>query len=265
MRAFGLRLTPRAHKATAVAGQCKIIDKWHYIMPICYGVAPGFKFTSTDPLKPCEPHPGRVPRVCDETARRTFSDLLATAHWPALYEVTVVVYALVMNRQPILQDDSVTLMPLRADEFEELLAVASDPLIWAQHPNPDRWKREIFRTYFDGALASGGAFMIRDKAHRNAIGSTRFYDHDAEASEIKIGYTFFSRDQWGSGTNQRVKKLMLDHAFQYVRQVIFHVGAQNMRSRIAMQRLGAELIGEEEVAYFGEQPKRNVVFKITAP
>jgi RimJ/RimL family protein N-acetyltransferase len=203
--------------------------------------------------------------VCDETARRTFSDLLATAHWPALYEVTVVVYALVMNRQPILQDDSVTLMPLRADEFEELLAVASDPLIWAQHPNPDRWKREIFRTYFDGALASGGAFMIRDKAHRNAIGSTRFYDHDAEASEIKIGYTFFSRDQWGSGTNQRVKKLMLDHAFQYVRQVIFHVGAQNMRSRIAMQRLGAELIGEEEVAYFGEQPKRNVVFKITAP
>ena len=203
--------------------------------------------------------------MCDETARRTFSDLLATAHWPALYEVTVVVYALVMNRQPILQDDSVTLMPLRADEFEELLAVASDPLIWAQHPNPDRCKREIFRTYFDGALASGGAFMIRDKAHRNAIGSTRFYDHDAEASEIKIGYTFFSRDQWGSGTNQRVKKLMLDHAFQYVRQVIFHVGAQNMRSRIAMQRLGAELIGEEEVAYFGEQPKRNVVFKITAP
>jgi RimJ/RimL family protein N-acetyltransferase len=265
MRAFGLRLTPRAHKATAVAGHCKIIDKWHYIMPICYGVAPGFKFTSTDPLKPCEPHPGRVPSVCDETARRTFSDLLATAHCPVRYEATLFVYALVMNRQPILQDDSVILTPLQQDEFEELLAVASDPLIWAQHPNPDRWKREIFRTYFDGALASGGAFMIRDKAHRNAIGSTRFYDHDAEASEIKIGYTFFSRNQWGNGTNQRVKKLMLDHAFQYVRQVIFHVGAQNMRSRIAMQRLGAELIGEEEVAYFGEQPKRNVVFRITAP
>ncbi len=170
-----------------------------------------------------------------------------------------------MNRQPILQDDSVILTPLRPDEFEELLAVASDPLIWAQHPNPDRWKREIFRTYFDGAMASGSAFMIRNKAHGNAIGSTRFYDHDAEASEIKIGYTFFSRYQWGTGTNQRVKKLMLDHAFQYVRRVIFHVGAQNMRSRIAMQRLGAEVIGEEEVAYFGEQPKTNVVFRITAP
>ncbi|NDE01246.1 MAG: N-acetyltransferase [Gammaproteobacteria bacterium] len=157
-----------------------------------------------------------------------------------------------MNRQPVLQDDHVILTPLRANEFEELLTVASDPLIWAQHPNPDRWKRE-------------GAFMIRNKAHSNAIGSTRFYDHDPEASEVKIGYTFFSRDQWGTGTNQRVKRLMLDHAFRDVKHVIFHVGAQNMRSRIAMQRLGAELIREEDVAYFGEPPKRNVVFRITAP
>jgi len=203
--------------------------------------------------------------VCGETARRTFTDPLATQDWPALHEGTLFIYALVMNRQPILQDDSVILTPLRPDEFEELLAVASDALIWAQHPNPDRWQRDIFRTYFDGALASGGAFMIRDKAHGSAIGSTRFYDHDPGANEIKIGYTFFSRDQWGSGTNQRVKKLMLDHAFQYVKQVIFHVGSQNLRSRTAMQRLGAELIREEDVAYFGEPPKRNVVFKITAP
>jgi RimJ/RimL family protein N-acetyltransferase len=170
-----------------------------------------------------------------------------------------------MNRQPVLQDDHVILTPLRPEEFEELLTVSSDPLIWAQHPNPDRWKREIFRTYFDGALASGGAFMIRNRANGKAIGCTRFYDHDPAASEVKIGYTFFSRDQWGTGTNHRVKRLMLDHAFRHVRNVIFHVGARNMRSRIAMERLGAELVGEEEVAYFGEPPKTNVVFRITAP
>ena len=170
-----------------------------------------------------------------------------------------------MERQPTLQDDRIILTPLKTAEFEELLDIASDPLIWAQHPNPNRWQRGVFRTYFDGALASGGAFMIRSKAHGNAIGSTRFYDHDAQASEIKIGYTFFSRGQWGTGSNQRVKRLMLDYAFQHVKHVIFHVGIQNIRSRIAMQRLGAELVGEEEVAYFGEPPKKNVVFRITAP
>lgn len=83
----------------------------------------------------------------------------------------------------------------------------------------------MFRTYFDGALASGGAFMIRDKRHGAAIGSTRFYDHDADTGEVKIGYTFFSRSEWGNGSNQRVKRLMLDHAFRHVKQVIFHVGA----------------------------------------
>jgi len=70
--------------------------------------------------------------------------------------------------------------------------------------------------------------------------------------------------EWGNGSNQRVKRLMLGHAFRYVKQVIFHVRAQNMCSRIAMQRLGAELIGEEEVAYFGELPKKKVVFRINA-
>lgn len=170
-----------------------------------------------------------------------------------------------MNRQPILQDDRVILAPLRSDEFEELLAVASDPLIWVQHPNPDRWRRDVFRTYFDGALASGGAFIIREKSTGKAIGSTRFYDYDPKASEVKIGYTFFSRDQWGSGANQRVKRLMLDHAFHDVRHVIFHVGAQNIRSQIAMTRLGAERIGEIDVAYFGESPKANVIFRISTP
>ena len=170
-----------------------------------------------------------------------------------------------MNRQPVLQDDWIILTPLRPEEFEELFSVANDPLIWEQHPNPDRWKRDVFRTYFDGALASGGAFMIRDKATGSAIGSSRLYDHDPVASEVKIGYTFFSRDRWGTGTNHRVKRLMMDHAFKEVKYVIFHVGAQNMRSRIAMERLGAELIGEQEVAYFGEPPKTNVVYRMTAP
>lgn len=169
-----------------------------------------------------------------------------------------------MNLQPVLQDENVILTPLRPEEFGELHAVANDPLIWEQHPNPDRWKHEVFRTYFDGALASGGAFMIREKETGKAIGCTRFYDLDPEKSEVKIGYTFFSRDRWGNGTNHRVKRLMLEHAFKEVKHVIFHVGAQNTRSRIAMERLGAELIGEQEVAYFGEPPKTNVVYRMSA-
>lgn len=168
-----------------------------------------------------------------------------------------------MELQPEhLRNKSAELHPLRSGDFEELFAVASDPLIWEQHPNPDRYKREVFSVFFEGAMASGGAFIIRDPSIGTAIGCTRFYDHLPERREVKIGYTFFDRAYWGRSINEAVKNLMLEHAFRYVDQVIFHVGACNIRSRKAMEKLGAVSIGEEDIAYHGERKNRNIVYRI---
>jgi RimJ/RimL family protein N-acetyltransferase len=161
---------------------------------------------------------------------------------------------------PVLEDGVVELVPLRAEHFEALYEVASDPLIWEQHPNPNRYQREVFENYFRGAMESGGAFLVRDKPSEKVIGSSRFYDHEPELRQLKIGYTFFARSSWGKGHNQRVKRLMMDHAFGFVDRIIFHVGEHNTRSRIAMTRLGAELVGFETVAYYGEPDKVNCVF-----
>lgn len=62
-----------------------------------------------------------------------------------------------MDRQPILEGDRLQLRPLRADDWAALYAVASDPLIWEVHPSHDRWQEPLFRTFFDDALAKGGA------------------------------------------------------------------------------------------------------------
>ncbi|MBL7931737.1 MAG: GNAT family N-acetyltransferase, partial [Bacteroidia bacterium] len=118
--------------------------------------------------------------------------------------------------QPILQNDKTILYPLKEEDFEELYAVASDPKVWEQHPNKDRWKREVFKTFFDGAMQSKGAFKIVDKASDNTIGSTRFYDYDEGKNGILIGYTFYGKAYWGKGINPSVKKLMLDYIFQFV-------------------------------------------------
>jgi RimJ/RimL family protein N-acetyltransferase len=161
-----------------------------------------------------------------------------------------------------LVNDFVELVPLKQTDFEELYAVASDPLIWEQHPNPDRYKRDVFANFFEGALQSKGAFIIRDKENREAIGCTRFYDYVPEKSELQIGYTFYARSAWGKGINPVVKKLMLDYAFDFVDQVIFHVGANNIRSQKAMEKLGAVNLGLEEVAYYGEATRTNIVYAI---
>lgn len=169
---------------------------------------------------------------------------------------------MILDTQPTLTNQEVTLVPLQKKDFEVLYNAASDPKIWEQHPNKDRWKKEIFLTFFDSAIQSGGAFKIVDKTTKNIIGSTRFYDYNEQENSIVIGYTFYAVAYWGKGINGAVKAMMLDHIFQSVSKVYFHIGADNIRSQIAIGRLGAEKIGEKEVTYFGEATKLNFVYEI---
>jgi len=167
-----------------------------------------------------------------------------------------------MNLQPILENETVKLIPLEESDFEILYQVASDPLIWEQHPNKDRYKRAVFQNFFDGAMQSKGAFKIVNKASGDIIGSTRFYDYDDTNKSVLIGYTFYGRAYWGSHYNPAVKKLMLEYAFQFVNTVYFHIGAENIRSQKAIERLGAKKVREINVAYHGEPEKLNFEYCI---
>ena len=69
----------------------------------------------------------------------------------------------IIDLQPTLKGELIDLRPLRPGDFEDLFSAASDPLIWEQHPEFDRYKREVFQTFFDGGLESKGAFAIIDK------------------------------------------------------------------------------------------------------
>lgn len=169
---------------------------------------------------------------------------------------------MMFNIQPILENNTIILYPLKENDFEELYLAASDPKIWEQHPNKDRWKREVFEVFFEGAIKSKGAFKIVDKLTDKVIGSTRIYDYNEEKSGIYIGYTFYTTDYWGKGINSGVKKMMLNYLFQFVSRVYFQVGSNNTRSQIAITRLGANKIGEQEVTYFGELPKLNFIYEI---
>lgn len=170
-----------------------------------------------------------------------------------------------LDLQPTLENPAVLLKPLKPEDFEALYLTASDPKIWEQHPNKDRWQRDVFLKYFQGAMESNGAFLIIDKATGGIAGGTRFYDYNETEKSILIGYTFYAVKFWGTGLNPAVKKLMMNYIFQFVDKVHFHIGATNFRSQIAIQRLGAVKIGEETVAYYGELPKLNFVYEIAKP
>lgn len=141
--------------------------------------------------------------------------------------------------QPTLRGALVDLRPLRPDDFRALYAVASDPLIWEQHPARNRYEEPVFRVRFQESLAHGGALVAIDRADGRIIGSSEFYGYSDARSEIEIGWTFLARSHWGGRYNGEVKQLMLDHAFRFVRTVVFLIGPHNMRSQRAIEKIGA--------------------------
>ena len=145
--------------------------------------------------------------------------------------------------QPELEGRLLRLRPLRADDFDALYAAASDPLIWEQHPQRNRHEPEVFGAYFADQLASGGALIVHDAETGEAIGLSRYHGYDPEGSEVEIGWTFLARRCWGGVYNRELKDLMLTHAFRFVDNVVFLVGPENIRSRRAVEKIGAVEIG----------------------
>jgi len=164
--------------------------------------------------------------------------------------------------QPTLENDLIQIVPLKETDFEALYAVASDPLIWEQHPNKDRYQRVVFQNFFKGAIESKGAFIVYEKATGDIVGSSRYYELDEENSSVAVGYTFIGRGFWGKGHNRALKTLMLDYAFQFIDKVILHIGVTNYRSQKATEKLGASKVGELEVAYYGEPVKLNFIYQV---
>lgn len=145
--------------------------------------------------------------------------------------------------QPTLRGELIELRPLRPEDFEALYAVASDPLIWQQHPARDRYKHEVFGALFRESLASGGALVALDRATGKIIGSSRYHGYSPDAGEVEIGWSFLARAYWGGKYNGEMKRLMLRHAFQYVKRVIFLIGTENTRSQKAIEKLGGVRAG----------------------
>jgi RimJ/RimL family protein N-acetyltransferase len=166
--------------------------------------------------------------------------------------------------QPHLAGELLELRPLRPGDWESLFAVASDPLIWEQHPANDRYREEVFREFFREALESGGALVVMDGKTQEIIGSSRYFGFDPGKSEIEIGWTFLARTYWGGKYNAELKRLMLDHAFKFVESVVFLVGTTNIRSQKALEKIGGVKTDPREKTIRGK-PVEQVVYQIKKP
>lgn len=82
-----------------------------------------------------------------------------------------------LDLQPTLAGTHITLRPLAAQDFGQLFAAASDPLVWTQHPDPARGTREGFPAFFESALQSKACLVAMDVARRSVIGWPRYSNY----------------------------------------------------------------------------------------
>ena len=165
--------------------------------------------------------------------------------------------------QPTLKGNLIEIRPLTQEDFDALFVAASDPLIWEQHPENDRYTKEVFQTFFDGAIASKGAFAIIERKSGRIIGSSRYCNLNPLKGEVEVGWTFLERAFWGGSYNRELKSLMLNHAFRFVDRVLFVVGEKNLRSQRALAKIGARFLKKVELPARDGTMMSNLVFFIT--
>ena len=163
-----------------------------------------------------------------------------------------------MDLQPTLQGKLLSLRPLREDDLEGLFFVACDPLIWELHPARDRYQRPVFEEFFRQAIASKSALAVLDATNGTLIGTSRYALWPDDPDALEIGWTFLARAYWGGVHNAELKRLMLEHAFLFVKRVLFLADSQNHRSRRALAKIGAVAVG----AQAGPPGHENLIYEV---
>ena len=147
-----------------------------------------------------------------------------------------------MNIKNQLENKNYILKLLNNNDFNLLYNIGKNKKIWEQHPENDRWKKEKFNIFFNKGIENKfGFYGIYDKSKNNIIGSTRYYSYSKKKKSIKIGFTFLKQEYWGTDTNLQIKTLMLGYAFNYIENIYFDIGKNNIRSRKAIEKIGATL------------------------
>ncbi len=150
-----------------------------------------------------------------------------------------------LSKDYILEDDTVLLRPLRADDYEHLLPFAlGEPEIWKFSLFPAAGE-EGLKNYIDTALASKAAgteypFIVFDKRTGQYAGSTRFYDIQLNNQSLQLGYTWYGKAFQGTGLNKHCKLLLLQLAFDEFNllRVEFRADNNNAKSIAAMKSIG---------------------------
>lgn len=154
-----------------------------------------------------------------------------------------------MDRQIVLENNRVKLIPLKAEHWKLLWPIAQH-LDLNAYGSSNVSSIEQLKDYIKVALIEAShqksvPFVIYNKESNEVVGCTRFGNIDTKNKILHIGWTWISPAVRGTGFNHEMKFLMLTHAFETIgfEKVELRIDERNIASRKAVEKLGAKLEG----------------------
>lgn len=150
---------------------------------------------------------------------------------------------------PHLENEHVKLALLDLSNYKHVSEIANQNDLLFYSPS-DISTPETLKNYVQTAVdeyyhQTGIPFIIFDKSKNKYAGSTRFGLIDWKNKVLHIGWTWIGKEFQGTALNKNVKFLMLQYAFETLNfeKVEFRIDERNIRSRKAVEKLGATLEG----------------------
>ncbi|NNJ88295.1 MAG: GNAT family N-acetyltransferase [Eudoraea sp.] len=148
-----------------------------------------------------------------------------------------------------LENDHVTLIPLTLYNYKQLTSIALQPKLVQYSPSyiesVASLKKYVIIALKQREQNTSIPFLVYSKAHDTAAGCTRFMNIDWKNKVLHIGATWLGYEFHGTGINTQMKNLMINYAFDslHFEKVEFRIDERNIRSRKAVEKLGAILEG----------------------
>lgn len=149
---------------------------------------------------------------------------------------------------PALIGEHLRLLPLTPAHAPDLVRAASDGELWNLRvttvPSSDTVEAYVARALEDQAQGRALAYAVLD-AQGDVVGSTRCCHIDWGLPRLEIGYTWYAQRVQRTALNTEAKLMLLQQAFERFGCVAVELRThvQNLRSRAAIERLGAKLDG----------------------
>jgi RimJ/RimL family protein N-acetyltransferase len=148
-----------------------------------------------------------------------------------------------------LERNGIRLEPLSAKHSDEVVRAAADGELWnlwfTGVPRPEETQQWIDTALAGQAKGHMLAWVVRNLASGEVVGSTRYHDILPAVDRVEIGYTFYAKSQQRTRLNTTCKLMLLEHAFDAVgcKVVGLRTDNFNFKSQRAIEAIGAKKDG----------------------